>query len=864
MPYTLPLKDCNESVAAKLGGKARGLNFLIQQSLPVPAGFVVTTDAYLESVKGLESQITAIAAAAQTPTECQAASEQIRALFHQTIMVPEAASAIITAYQGLGAVAVAVRSSATAEDTAEASFAGQQDTYLYITGVDSVLRHVVSCWASLFTAQAIGYRARFNVPFTGLAMAVVVQRMVPAEAAGVMMSLDPMNGAEDSIYIESALGLGEGVVRGDVGCDRYWVNKATLALTKQEINPKPLAHQYDAAAGQVRILPVPTEAQNRSALTPAEIATLSRLAKQAETTFGAPVDMEWAIGRNAAGAREVYLLQARPETVWTARRNAAPTVDTWDNLHRHSAPGLYWSTSNFGEAVPGVSTPLSWSLWGPALETAMRGGVYAIGGLDATEKELPANREDWFAGAFFGRPAMNIQYLATVGDRMPGTSGQAVVRDLMGNVPADMVFAPTTKRYTSIAWRLPYTFITLPRRVKDAAEAADAYWTVHTNTVPTLGHAATVQVMQQTVQLFRDTVTLQATLLMGSISPLYDALTGLVKKTGIGDTGTLSGFGGAEMDVIADIFAAARGSIDVQDVVRRHGFHGPLEGELSSTVWREDPSPLRALLAGYAARGAAADPHAQSQQRRAEAAETTAKLLAALPALQRPLVRALLKLAAKRIPMRGIPKRSFLQYFDVLRACAKRLGDLLAESGKLATAADVFYLTAEELFGPWPDNAKILVRQRRQRRAVYLAIGLPTEWQGMPQPVLAQPTEGSTGDTITGIGVSPGIVEGRARVLLSPDFAQVEPGEILVSPTTDPSWSSVMFISAGLVVDIGGALSHAAIVARELGLPCVVNTRHGSQALQTGDLLRVNGTAGTVEILEHAGGVEEKEEELLF
>jgi pyruvate,water dikinase len=258
---------------------------------------------------------------------------------------------------------------------------------------------------------------------------------------------------------------------------------------------------------------------------------------------------------------------------------------------------------------------------------------------------------------------------------------------------------------------------------------------------------------------------------------------------------------------------------------------------------------LKALLAGYAARGAAADPQRQTEARREQAAAVTEELLAALPALQRPLVRMLLTLAAKRIPMRGIPKRSFLQYFDVLRACAKRLGALLAGQGKLDAADDVFYLTAEELFGPWPEDAKTLVRQRRRRRTEYMALGIPTAWKGMPEAIYAKHEANGTEMTLTGIGVSPGIVEGRARVLLSPDFAQVEPGEILVSPTTDPSWSSVMFISAGLVVDIGGALSHAAIVARELGLPCVVNTRNGSQVLKTGDWLRVNGAAGTVEIL---------------
>jgi pyruvate,water dikinase len=226
------------------------------------------------------------------------------------------------------------------------------------------------------------------------------------------------------------------------------------------------------------------------------------------------------------------------------------------------------------------------------------------------------------------------------------------------------------------------------------------------------------------------------------------------------------------------------------------------------------------------------------------------ELLAALPRARRPAVRAAMALAARRIPMRGVLKIAFPQSLDVCRANVRRLAQLAVESGTLDTAEDIFYLTVDELGETLAPDVREVVAARRERRAEYQALRLPISWQGMPPTVPdSDPVEGEQDLKITGLGVSPGAVEGTARVVTDPSFAEVEPGEVLVARTTDPSWSSIMFVSAALVVDIGGALSHAAVVARELGIPCVVNTGTGSRVLRDGDRVRVDGRAGTVEIL---------------
>jgi pyruvate,water dikinase len=320
----------------------------------------------------------------------------------------------------------------------------------------------------------------------------------------------------------------------------------------------------------------------------------------------------------------------------------------------------------------------------------------------------------------------------------------------------------------------------------------------------------------------------------------------------------LSGTGGAEMAIVEDIWKASRGRLTAAEVTANHGFHGPLEGEISSRVWREAPAPLAAMIERYATRDDSDDPLARDREAKARLPRMQRELAAALPAVQRPAVLVLLRHAARTIPLRGVGKASFLQALDVARASARRIGEHLASAGALAEPDDVFYLTVAELTGPVPPGARELVAGRRQRRAEYQRLELPSYWRDLPVPERIEAVGAGAGDAVavTGIGASAGTVEGIVRVVTDPSFADVEPGEILVAPSTDPSWASIMFIAGALVVDIGGMISHAAVVARELELPCVVNTRTGTRVLRDGDRVRVDGTAGTVEVLQRAAPVD--------
>jgi rifampicin phosphotransferase len=529
-------------------------------------------------------------------------------------------------------------------------------------------------------------------------------------------------------------------------------------------------------------------------------------------------------------------------------------TDSWDPLHNHSAPDLHWSTDNLGEAAPGVLTPLGWSLWGSVGERASREALYQLGALDGTERLAPDNPDDRILRIFFGRVAMQVEFLSTLGDRMPGTTGQDVVRGIFGRVPDDIVFRPTTRRYPAVALRFPKAFITSPRAVRALSEDTDAWWRRSTGAAATAELPAAIALLQDAADRFYETLALHTTCLMGVVQPMFDALSAITTRAGVGDVAVLSGSGGAEMAVVGDIWRAARGEIPLEQMIANHGFHGPAEGEVSSRVWREDDTAVRRLLTEYAARPESDSPFAQEQRRRAQADEMRREVLAALPRAQRAPAAAVLRLAASRIPLRGVGKRSFLQGLDVARAAARRIGTCLVAVGRLAAADELFYLTFDELTAQLPVDAQALVARRRERRDRYRSVRIPAHWTGQPVPLEEAPADDADKDlaTVAGIGVSAGVVEGLVRVVTEPDFAEVQSDEVLVAPTTDPSWSSIMFVSSALVVDIGSALSHAAVVARELGLPCVVNTREGTRLLRTGDRVRVDGTAGTVEILERS------------
>ncbi len=321
MRYVVPLDTCGQAGLGRVGGKAAGLWELLRRRLPVPPGFVVTTEAYREFVRseGLEREIRRWVEQARGSVEGQLeASQQIRTLFTQCRPPEFLVQEVGQAYAQLGEPPVAVRSSAVGEDATTASFAGEHESYLWVCGCEQVAAAVLRCWASLFSPQALSYFAHLRVDPTEAAMGVVVQHMVDAEVAGVMITLDPVTGDPSQVTVEASYGLGLAVVGGEVTPDRFAVDKVTLEVRSARPGNKSVAYRYDPTQGRVVAFPVPPEQACELCLRPEQVQEIAWMGKQLERELGRPQDVEWALD----GQGRLYLVQTRPETVWSNRVRA--------------------------------------------------------------------------------------------------------------------------------------------------------------------------------------------------------------------------------------------------------------------------------------------------------------------------------------------------------------------------------------------------------------------------------------------------------------------------------------------------------------------------------------------------------------
>jgi phosphohistidine swiveling domain-containing protein len=544
-----------------------------------------------------------------------------------------------------------------------------------------------------------------------------------------------------------------------------------------------------------------------------------------------------------------------------------------DPLHDRSGPDTFWTTVNAAEALPGTSTPLNWSWFGDSVERAFRWTFVDMGVIHPAATVVSASVDDRLWGVFYGRAAANLDTFRRLADLTPGTSGDALEQQIFGTVrpggtggvpPTRAAGAakewaqshPSRRRYPFVAARLPRVAVALPKVLAQHRTTVEAFWRASVLDPP--ADAAKARARFADAHARFEAVMRPHTLAAMLAQGVYEQVSKLAAAAGRPglETRLMTGFGGfEETRLMRELWAVSRARRSLPDFLAAHGYHGPTEGEISSRSWREDPAPVAQLLETYRGMDEAAGPAAIEEARVAEREKATASLLAALPAPRRAAARLLLRVARRYIPLREVGKTAFLQTLDTARAAARILGDDLARRGVIGDPEDVFYLTVAELADPALDGVKEAVTLRRERRDEYLKVRLPESWTGQPEAIPITASEAAAeGSTISGLAVSPGVALGRARVVLDPLAGEpLQPGEILVCETTDPSWTSLFLVAAGLVIDVGGALSHGAILARELGVPCVIKSRIGTQVLRTGDLLRVDGDAGRVEVLKRAG-----------
>jgi pyruvate,water dikinase len=537
--------------------------------------------------------------------------------------------------------------------------------------------------------------------------------------------------------------------------------------------------------------------------------------------------------------------------------SVAEAADWPDPLHNHTDSAAFWTTVNVAEAIPGVPTPMNWSLFGYGGNHSVPRAYYELGILPRAQPRLSPDVADHLSGIFYGRAALNVSRLREIADLTPGTSGEAMERQLLGSARDGVPSQQSLRRLPFVAVRFPWQAIRLPALLRGLHDDQLRWWS---ESALRPSAEPSIDLLAAAVRRFDRAMTVH---LMGiAVSQAcFEQVTRLAQAAG--DPALVprltSAYGGyEEVGMIAALWEVAHGRCSTESFVARYGFHGPDEGEISSPSWREDPSLVTMLAKRYHERGRE-ETERERDARRAERQTAERELSAALAPAQRAKARVVLKLAERYLPLREVGKAAFLMAVDVARYAARRHGDELVESSVLAQTDDVFYFTFQEVLGGLPPIADQVAAARQVKRREYQSLTLPDRWSGMPVPsaISAETHRAVPGEVLTGVSVTNGVVRGVVRVATTLGAAEmVEPDEILVCEVTDPSWCTVFPLLSGLIVDVGGPLSHAAIVAREMAVPCVINTREAVRRLETGMLVQLDAGKGTVEVLDSgAGGI---------
>lgn len=553
------------------------------------------------------------------------------------------------------------------------------------------------------------------------------------------------------------------------------------------------------------------------------------------------------------------------------------------SMHLECGPGVMWTTRNFGEAVPGVQTPLGLTFWVDTSEVTLVRTTADIGAV-ARRRAVPSTRvEERFMAQFYGRMAGNINRFRDLADRMPGSSGDAFEEQIFGKVRSGGTNHPRRARYPITAVKMPWAAWRTARAQRRDRVSAQAWWAAAVADPPT--DLASARALFDGACLRFQKVVGQHGLVTMLAQGCYEQVAILARAAGMpgAEAELITGYGGLEETLLlSELWKVARGGGSLDGFVARHGYHGPYSGDLSLPSWREDSREVSALLSAYRSLPPEEQPELRQQRQTESRLIMERRLLGALPAWRRPLARAVLTAASRFVPLREIGKTAYIMALDVARLAARIAGEEMASAGLVDDVSDVFYLTRAELAAALPDDIRTVIAERRAFHEHCRTLRLPDYWDGAPEPLplrdaeadrsaqLAEPESATRGTgmrnsptreaqlagvVLQGIGVSPGVVTGVVRVVDGrdePDAESLQPGEILVCETTNPSWVTLFLVSGAMVIDIGGVISHGAIAARELGIPCVINTRDGTRRLRTGDVVRVDGSSGSVEVLQRA------------
>jgi pyruvate,water dikinase len=860
--YVLDLRDIDQTQVAIVGGKGAHLGELSQiEGICVPAGFCVTTDAYRRitgDAPSIDDQLDRLSRLNPDDREAiRTSSAEIRRTLERIVVPDDVVAAITRALARLGEhVAHAVRSSATAEDLPSASFAGQQDTYPNVVGPAAIVQHVSRCWASLFTERAVTYRLRNGLDHRKVDMAVVVQQMVFPHAAGVLFTADPVTSNRKIASVEATFGLGEALVSGLVNADVYKVRDGEIVATEVATKDRAI---YASAAGGTQEQPIERAHQDQPALTDAQVVQLAELGRRIEAHFGCPQDIEWCRVDD-----RFQIVQSRPITT------LFPIPEVGDRANH-----VFVSVGH-QQMMTDAMKPLGLSFW---QLTAAR-PMYEAGGrlfVDVTAGlASPASRAGLLEGLGRSDPLIRdaLQTILERDDFVPSLLDEGPGEPAHAGAPAAIAIDPAI--VTELIERNQASIAALKRDIgaksgsalfdfilADIQElkrilfdpqshqvfmtAMEATWWLNEQLEEWLGEKNAADTLTQSVP---HNVTSEMGLALLDVADVIRPHPEVVARLqDVGDEAFLD-----ELDEV-------EGGREARDAIRsyldEYGMRCVGEIDITRPRWTERPTTLVPMILSNITNFEPGAGERRFEQGRREAWQKEQDVLERVRALpdgerkadetKRMIDRVRTFIGYREYPKYGMISRYFVYKQDLLDEAAR-----LVQADVLREKEDIFFLTLHELHEVVQTNQvdDELIRRRKDAFRSYQALTPPRVLTSEGEAIAGRYRRDDlpTG-ALVGLPVAAGTIEGRARVILDMAQAALEPGDILVTAHTDPSWSPLFVAITGLVTEVGGLMTHGAVIAREYGLPAVVGVEHATQLIQDGRRIRVNGTDGYVEIL---------------
>lgn len=804
-----------------VGGKGLGLAQLHKAGLPVPDAFCITTLVYNQSIQENET------------------------LKRQ----------ILNAYQRLGGGRVAVRSSATDEDGSVSSFAGQQDTILGVEGDQALIEAIEQCWQSLHSERAQVYRQQGGLQQQSLTMAVVVQRLINADVAGVLFTRDPLDASGQHMLIEASWGLGETVVSGQVMPDRFQIDRNGNEVRQRQIGTKSIQRTLDS------LEPVPPPRQKIACLNDAQLAELAELGQKVERLFGEPRDIEWAYVQSDANDvdGQFYLLQARPITTSDAVIRQQVRREEIDRLRQlASSEGTVWSRYNLAESLP-TPTPMTWAIiqrW-----TSGRGGMGMMY-RDLGFKPSSALDDVGVYDLICGRPYCNLSreplfysgwlpYEHSFAKLKANPNKALYPQPVRNPAKAGVMF------WLFLPFRLPLQLIGSIRQALRLSNISQTFaHQFREEIVPaylkeieqeeneSLTSLSPVELLERLEYWIHHTLydfsreslkpSMLANLALGNVVRLLQPRLGAERAQRILGELTMDANHDTETDLALAWEKLHQGELSKVDFLKRFGHRGPQEMELSQPRWRE----LGQFQIGQSGQ-------ANLKEERPPIDLEQLADDAKLTGMHRTFLEQQVTALQTYLGLRETAKHHLMRGYAIIRRLLLELDQRWNLDG------GIFFLLPEELPSvSTGTDVRELIQDRRRRREIALSLDVPMVLFSDDLEAIDRPTQVVEAEQLQGVPLSVGIAEAPALVLSEP-MSDNLPDEayILVCPSTDPAWVPLFRNAKGLIMETGGVLSHGAIVAREFGLPAVAGFPDVMKQITTGQRIQINGATGQVVFL---------------